>query len=235
MIKIKNIIISVVLCLIVACKANNTQVKAELTININNCGNSIGFINLAGIKISKNEIDFKTIIPKQENKFVIKNLEFGNYKLVYKVLFQKEKTVMVNITENKNYDLAVCVSPLESLSKKHSSIIENLLNSESYSFFYTSNGCFHSIEDTIIIKKSENTYSVSRSGNIKKLRLEEVEAIRQFEIELDTINQNFDCTTIDTYVVKYKKTEKYIRDGSCSWNGFDHLIEALFGKQNTID
>ena len=218
------------LCLILYNLTVIAQTKAELTITIKDCRNIESFPYLSELIIKKNGKDYKIIKPQHSNKQVLKDLELGTYTLIYKSLFKKEVTIDVNIAELKNYSSTICTAYLDYSKELYKPIIDSLIHGEKYSIFISSQGCFHSTEDTITIKRTNETYSINWDNKTKKLTTKDIEAIRHFEMELNYMNDG-DCTTTDTYNVLFRKTNRQIEDGSCRWNGDNYLMRQIFGKQ----
>lgn len=119
----------------------NAKSKAQLIITIKDCREA-GISQLSELKILKNGIDFKILKPIHENKQILKDLDLGLYTLIYKSLFSIEETVVVNITENKKYFSIICIDYSKETYKP---IIDSLNIGEKYTIFYSSRGCFHSI------------------------------------------------------------------------------------------
>lgn len=208
--------------------SSQAKKSAELNINIIDCREENKFAYLSELQILKNGNEFKTLNPQHQSQQVLKNLEFGTYTLVYKSLFNKEERLNVQITESKTYSTKVCINYMDYSKETYEPIIDRLQNKESYSIIISSQGCFHSSQDTIIIKRNNNAYTINWGTNFKTLSTTDLENIRQFEFELNYMTYR-GCTTTDTYVIDYGGTSKQISDGSCRWNGDYYFKLRLFG------
>lgn len=205
---------------------------AELAIVISDCREPKSYAFLKELRILKNGIEYTMLYPKHENKQVLKNLELGTYSLVYTSMFGKEETQIVEITENKKYSTNVCIDFIDYTKESYVSIIDQLQESESYSIVMLSQGCFHFTNDTVLISRTDDTYSIKWGSKTKVLSEDEIEKIRHFEIELNYMNDSGGCTTTDSYQINYNdRLLIQIDDGSCAWNGNRYLKMELFGEE----
>jgi hypothetical protein len=204
--------------------------KAELVINIADCRDAKNFAFLLELRILKNGKEFKILKPQNENKQVLKNLGFGVYTLVYKTMFEKEESLRVEIIENKRYSTNICTNYIDYSKDKYKPFINQLQENESYTILILSQGCFHSNQDTLTIKRNNDIFIFTWGTKSKKLSQSDIEKVRNFEIELNYMT-NLGCTTVDTYFIKYNESTKKISDGSCSWNGNYFLKKQLFGDE----
>ncbi|MFS4494151.1 hypothetical protein [Maribacter sp. 2308TA10-17] len=105
-------------------------------------------------------------------------------------------------------------------------IIESLENGESYSIEITSVGCFGGSRQTIRISKEREILTASFPDFSKTLSTADIEAFRTFELQLHQLQMG-GCSTVDTYVIRYKGHEFRTSDGTCSWNGGKKLLKAI--------
>jgi len=105
-------------------------------------------------------------------------------------------------------------------------IIELLENGESYSIEITSIGCFHGERETVVVSKESDVYTVQYQDFSKILSEKDIEAFIRFELQLKALQMG-GCTTVDTYVVRYKGEEFRTSDGTCSWQGGKKLLKAI--------
>lgn len=203
-------------------------VKAELTINISDCRNAKEFAYLSELRILKNGKVFKILKPQHENKQVLKGLDFGTYVLVYKSLFNKEENLKVKITESKKYSARLCLNYIDYSKETSKPIIDQLQETDFYTIVISSQGCFHSTKDTLMIKRSKDAYTINWGAKYKTLSPTEIVKIRNFEIELNYMTEA-GCTTTDSYIISYNGKSKLINDGSCNWHGDYYLKKQLFG------
>ncbi|MGH1335194.1 MAG: hypothetical protein ACRBFS_03635 [Aureispira sp.] len=78
----------------------------------------------------------------------------------------------------------------------------------------------------MLIKRKSDKFYITFQGKEKLLDSDAIKVIRHFEIELRYMGSS-NCTTTDTYVLKYKGNPLEIMDGSCDWNGNDFLKKEL--------
>ncbi|MFK7814351.1 MAG: hypothetical protein AB8B59_17770 [Maribacter sp.] len=107
-----------------------------------------------------------------------------------------------------------------------STIIESLLNGESYSIEITSVGCFNGSRQTIVVSKEADILTASFLEVSKILSEEDMEAFRTFELQLQALKIG-GCSTVDTYVIRFGNDTFRTSDGTCSWNGGKKLLNAI--------
>lgn len=208
---------------------SQTATAAELVIHISDSRNEKENAYLSELEISRDGKVFRILKPQYENKQVLKNIDLGTYTLVYKTLFNKEERVSVEIKEHRKYSVDVYINYLDYSKETHTPIIDLLEEKDSCVIFIESRGCFHFKDDTLIIKRNQDRYTLNWGDTCKTLSKADIEKIRHFEIELNYMMRG-GCTTIDTYSIHYHGNQMLlISDGSCSWNGDYYLKQDLFG------
>jgi len=99
---------------------------------------------------------------------------------------------------------------------------------------YHSRGCFYYEDEMLIIyKENQMTVAELQSGrNLHRVSLSksQIRAFNRFENKLRVLKDNYDCTTVDTYILISKSLALKRTEGRCSWNGFDRLTKSLFGE-----
>ena len=203
-----------------------TSAQSSLEINIKDCRKEASYTYLAEFKLFKNDTLFKTIKPRQHKQQIIKHLEAGQYRIEYKSMFDKVESVSVDIAEKGDYVVDLCLNYIDYQAETYTPIISRLLDGESYSIEIKSLGCFHDSKEMFLIERSGNSYNIISNGTKTPLSKKGVEAIKHFEIELNYMKR-LSCTTVDTYIIKYKDRTRRILDGGCYWNGYYHLKKKL--------
>lgn len=135
------------------------------------------------------------------------------------------------------YNVTVWADSLDYVKETYIPIISQLRDNDFYTIIMASEGCFFAAYDTVNIRKTKDKYLATWKSNIPKLisrsfylTSKQIESIRKFEMELNYMNNEDNCTTIDTYIINYNTTTKTIVDGSCIWRGYYLLREKLLGK-----
>lgn len=105
-------------------------------------------------------------------------------------------------------------------------LIESLQNGESYTIEITSVGCFNGTRQTLVVSKEADVISVDFQDITKILSEAEIEVFRSFELQLRTLKMG-GCSTVDTYVLRFKSESFRTSDGSCSWNGGKKLLQVF--------
>ncbi len=200
---------------------------ASLEISIKDCrSNKLEYLD--ELFIIKDNKRIKSLKPEHNYIQTLTKLDLGTYFLEYKSLFGKTEKKKVTISQFKKYSVDLCMDYINYSKETYKPIIDQLQEKENYKILMSSQGCFHSSADTLIIFRVNNTYSATWKTKKKNLTKSDIEAIRHFEIELNYMNVDA-CTTTDTYTIIYKNKTKKIEDGSCDWNGDNYLEKKLFG------
>jgi len=171
-----------------------------------------------------------------KNTITITDLDISEYTIEYTDLFRKTKKRSIGIDGDKSLNVHICLDELNTSTIKDS-LVQKISERQPLQISFTSNGCFHSRSNSIIVKKTSGIYSAEyyvesknkrkRIGSIE-LSESQLDSLRNFEKEFYVIDNNAGCTTHDTYQLKIGSTLRTANDGSCSWNGFIHLRNALF-------
>ncbi len=177
-------------------------------------------------KLFRNDSLIMTLDPQYIRKKTIGDLPFGKYEIQYTTVFERTESIQIEIHENRDYPIELCPHYFDHAADSYIPIIDQLANRDSYSIEVSMDGCFNSTIETYTIRRKRNKYYILFKGKEKLLALHEIEAIRHFEIELNHMESE-GCSSIDTYIIKYKKKEIKITDGSCLWGGDSILKEKL--------
>jgi hypothetical protein len=107
--------------------------------------------------------------------------------------------------------------------------IERLKDKEFFTIAFSESGCFtdKTKMSSLKVNRQGSDYYISYKDKSKKISSDEFATIKQFEIEIDSINTVYKCTNGGHYLIKYGKEIKNRIDNTCSWHGFDNLIRAL--------
>ena len=142
-------------------------------------------------------------------------------------MFGKIENLNFKLTERKKYDVELCLNQFIHDKDTAQTIVNSIQNGESYSIKVASLGCFHFDVDSMVIRKSDETYFLLFNKKEKRLSNEDLIVIQHFEIELNYIALPGGCTTSTHYFLNYNQQEKYVVDDNCSWNGFYYLKKSL--------
>lgn len=200
--------------------------NATLHVNILDCREETSFEFIDSFNLYKGDSLFKKFEAHYRGTVFIENLESGKYYIEFINWFGKITRVDVEIGSEKNYYTEICLNQMDYERETHIPIINQLEEGESYSILMLSHGCFHSTKDSLFLSKKDESYFIKYNGVEKLLKENELTAIRHFEIELNYINA-LGCTTVDTYLVKFKEKEIIVKDGGCNWRGRYNLLKNL--------
>ncbi|QCW99205.1 hypothetical protein FGM00_03390 [Aggregatimonas sangjinii] len=104
--------------------------------------------------------------------------------------------------------------------------IDLLQDGESYHIEIVSLGCFNGSKQVLTIFRETDAYSINFQDTVKPLNASEIEAIRDFELQLHGLSLG-GCSTVDTYKLVYGTQVFRTSDGTCSFNGGRKLLDYL--------
>jgi hypothetical protein len=116
------------------------------------------------------------------------------------------------------------------VTKSEKTFIDRLNDKEFMLIAFSKSGCFtDKVEySSIKVSREGEDYYIQSSGNIKKISTEKRELIKQFELQLDSVSLYYKCTNSDHYLLRYKKETKNIMENTCSWHGYENLVQKLW-------
>lgn len=216
----KLFLILCVICLPFICPAQST-----LKVHIVNSKDKDSMFLLRQYELFERNNLIATVKP-EHGSTTSHNLSYGNYRLEYTSIFGKKESINIQLTEEKLYKVKLDVAHIDYSLESYVPIIDRLQIGESYSIEINSLGCFHHSREKLLIKRTSKQYILKYKGKKRVLNENKLQAIRNFEFELNYMDTK-GCTTEDTYHLKYKDHELNITDGSCSWNGDIYLKKGL--------
>lgn len=104
--------------------------------------------------------------------------------------------------------------------------IDLLQDGEKFKIEIISLGCFNGSKQTLTIYREATGYTVNYQETIKALSATEISAIRDFEMQLQSLTMG-GCSTVDTYKISYGGNSIQVSDGTCSFNGGRKLMQQL--------
>ena len=210
----------------VTCFMQIATAQTSLEVAFMRCNNNNGFTNWNYFKIYNETDTIKLNGMLYDSTFTLNVLSPGSYKFEYQTVLNSTITKNLKILENQNNILEICVDKLEFYGNQDSVFIDVLQNNEFYNIHFQSEGCFHRTRNTLQISKVNSTYYILSNGDQKILSESQVKLLREFEIELKCIPDQW-CTTIDYYTLEYAKKKYKYKDNTCNWNGFYYLLKNL--------
>lgn len=203
-----------------------TIAQSALEVNIKDSRIESNYIRLSEFKLFKDDVLLKTITPEHGSQKIVKHLAFGSYRIEYETIFEKIETIYIEISQKRKYSIDLYIDYLNYETETYVPFISQLKNGESYSIQIQSQGCFHSSDETITIKRKADKYFIKYGVIENELTDIDIQTIKEFEVELNYMNSG-GCTTVDNYRLKFKDKEVRISDGSCAWNGGRYLKKKL--------
>ena len=94
-------------------------------------------------------------------------------------------------------------------------------------------GCFGYSHDLLVVftKNGEYIATLKTAGQQSKqvkLGSSQVDSLNNFIAELRRLQEEFGCTSVESYTVTTQDEIIRKEDGRCDWNGFDRLVNTLF-------
>ena len=181
-----------------------------------------------GFKLYRND----TIIKEYKTSEVIQNLKPGKYQIKYGTFYGFIKTDFFYLSDNYVTQKNLCVNVLnDSLKRtfKNKLFFDKIKNGEKIKINYKYFGCFKSGKDSILITKNNNQIYFIHKKIKKKIKLNEMEILRNFEMEMKSFKLNDDIisTANGLYEIKYKDAVFEFKDVNVEWNGVYFLKKAL--------
>lgn len=101
-------------------------------------------------------------------------------------------------------------------------------NGQKLEIQYLSNGSFHNVKETLIVKRKKDKYYLNYQDSTLDLSIENVKKISSFEEDIYYREFGTGCTTTDKYLIIFKK-DTVVRniDASCEWDGWQNLLNDL--------
>jgi hypothetical protein len=184
------------------------------------------------VKLFKNDTFVKSDTIKFSREAKFENLPYGKYTVKFKTIYNRKDSIEFEI-ESKNQEITLCIDTIDYRLTKSDLLIDKLKPNESLKIDFETFGCFHFEKSRLEITRKDDQYLAKLDKNESVLSNAQLELIREFEIELQEIQTGW-CTTSDTYnltIKGYSESMKLI-DKSCSWRGFNNLLEKLGFKKN---
>lgn len=211
-----------------------------LTVLIYNCDEEKNEIKTGVVEINEKFIKYKSdklikyfIIESMDkdktyNHRDLQNLDntlpYGNYKLIYPSFYNTENEINFRIDQEKttiNYYV-------DSLDYKniYSPFIDKLKEKETLSLIEKVNGCVSFDGRKMTITKKGSNYFF----NEKKLNIEQLRLLREFENEIHNLDlEDYGCTYSQKFLFLNNSTNDFVsaNDQSCWYYGFSYLMEKL--------
>jgi hypothetical protein len=155
------------------------------------------------------------------------NLPYGKYSIHFQSMFEQQETLEFEL-KNKVQEVAVCVDKIDYQLSNNDLLIDQLKANESLKIDFKSHGCFHFNKSEFIITQKDNRYLAKLDKTEIVLTPNQLELVREFEIELRNIPAG-GCTTSHTYnleILGGSESFEFI-DNSCDWRGYNNLLAKL--------
>lgn len=230
--KMKSLLTLIVFCLLFGCRTENKLETGELSVTGQYCKYPDNDFLVLPVELFKNETFVKsdTIEFSREAKF--ENLPYGKYKVKFETIYDRQESIEFEI-ESENQEITLCIDKIDYGQTESDLFIDKLKPDESLKIDFKTFGCFHFENSGLeIIRKNDQYLAILDKTEIV-LSTAQLELVREFEIELREIQSGW-CTTSDTYNLSVNGNSESMEliDESCSWRGFNNLLEKLKLKNN---
>lgn len=180
------------------------------------------------IKVKNQIVDSIIINENSIEPFIYKCTKNEDLTFVFNGIERALADYQLNTNKLSLIELLYCGDEIHLLNDHFTSAINA---QDTLQIKYLSNGCFHYIEQSISLYKEGNNYIATLKDEKETLKYqinkESIVYIRKIITELEIINNNFGCTTIDEYNIKINGQSTKYSDGSCEWKGFMRLKMRL--------
>ena len=173
-------------------------------------------------------------IENKEGKFVIKNLSKGNYKIEFTNIYGQiiQKDISVNKLKSK---IKICIEEFNDTGEE--TFFQKLTTKNILELKFNSWGCSHWEKGKINFFQNDNDLfgELIENGNPsirKKLSSNDLQYLIIFERKLRQIKNNeWGCTTEDSYHLTMGKEHLKIIDETCDWNGYYKMKKEIFNLE----
>ncbi|AZA88744.1 hypothetical protein EG349_19180 [Chryseobacterium shandongense] len=226
----KYLIIFFVIPLLISCKKD---IIATFEIHIENLDRyDESEHELYKLEIYRNNRIYKVLkseFPYNLDRTIrIDSIKDGKYLFVYENIFGKQVKNEILVDASKNYKIRINPDRLD--DKFKSSAFENMRNDE-VKLIYKSSGCFHLQKDSITILNRGDYYFIKYdNGKLKKIDKKIIENFVDLENRIRNIPKERGCTTVDSFIFKFKSKSDTFYDGTCRIN----LVSTLTNYRKKI-
>lgn len=179
-------------------------------------------------KIFKNDSLYKTDVIDEIGYFEI--LEPAKYSVVYKNLFDEEirrEFIIDKGDKYRDFQLNLCVDKLQDTIKKKL-VFESMKTGENIKIRFKYAGCFGNNNDSIVIRKEKNKYSLIHKKRKRKLKPFEINYIVEYENELKHLKEkNFISTLNAVNEITFNSEKYFYFEPSIFWGGYEALKKKL--------
>ena len=200
--------------------------QTSLEVTFKRCNNNEGFNQWQYFKIYNEKDTIRLDGSHYDSTFILNVLRPGSYKFTYETVMNSTITKRIEIVKNQNNNLEICVDKLKSYEQQDSLLIDLLRDDEHFTIHFRSEGCFHRTNNILQISKVNSHYFVQVDGHKERISYSQLELLREFEIELKIIPDQW-CTTIEYYTLEYANKKYRYKDNACNWHGFYYLLKNL--------
>lgn len=228
----KYILTVVVFSIILSCGTDKKPETGRLSVTGQYCKYPDNDFLVLPIQLYKTETFVKgdTIEFSRGAKF--ENLAYGKYTVKFKSIYDRQEKVEFEI-ESENQEITLCIDKIDYEITESNLLIDQLKPNETLKIDFKTFGCFHFEESGLEIIRKDKEYLAILDKTEIVLSTAQLELVREFEIELREIQTGW-CTTSDTYnlTITGNSEGTELVDESCSWRGFNNLLEKLGLKNN---
>ncbi|MFC3158599.1 hypothetical protein SAMN05443633_11756 [Chryseobacterium arachidis] len=220
------------LIFLIGCQKN---VIANFDIHIENLDKyNTSYHDLSKVEIYKDNNIFKILksdfpIGGLERNIKIDSIKEGKYSFVYESIFGKQ--IKTNITVDDSRTYRISLNPDRLNEKIKNLVFENIKNEE-VQLKYRSSGCFHLNEDSITILNKGNEYFVKKDDHLRKIDKKTWAYFVNLENKIRHIHKDRGCTSVDSFIFKYKGKSDTVYDGTCNFDIVSNIIN--YRKKNKI-
>ena len=227
-----------------SCKNQNT---IDAYLELRGCVDPNTFFSLSTIQKVKfydkegNSIETNwEYIPEQFETWKGEFSEEGYYAIEFENIFGQSQDTIIRL-DSINNKISLCLDNYQ--DQTTSLFIDNLIEGgPSWNLSTSFVGCFDRGELDVQVFKAKDQYKVRyRSWDRllhndwveKRLNEEQLDKLKRFEGKVRLMhNPHYGCTTTQDFIISYNGTVVKIIDSSCSWPGYEEIIDILKIENN---
>jgi len=219
--------ITILLITIISLFQTRSESQFKIEGILKDCSKNVNDSRERNIILKQSNSIIRNDIKTRFGEFSIKNLDAGNYTLEYKNIFGQICSKEITLKSESLKSIELCTNQFIDTNKK--TYFDQIQN-DTLHLEYSSSGCFHSIEKTVIFyRDNENIVAEIKDETGKKNKTiftdEKKLLVSLFFRKMMEIKNGMQgCTTGESYFLRLKgKKDLIFSDGTCDWNGFDEF------------
>lgn len=185
------------------------------------------------IKVYNEDNSIIEYVKTDYENIILRNLEFGNYRIIYKNIFGQDVEQNFKVDLNTK-EIEICIDKFNETNEV--TLFSQLKESDVFELNYISMGCFNEEEEKWIFYSKNTKWYVDFFIDNEKIKSKKIStdnwvALIEFEKRVRQMENSMGgCTTTNDYKFDLNgKRVLHITDESCDWGGY-YKIRNIFFK-----